>query len=77
MKSIQRLPAVTARTGLSRSEIYRRVNAGTFPAPVAIGVRARGWLDEELDQWVDGRAAERKAATPEPPRNRRASDAAA
>ena len=39
-----RLPEVLARTGLSRSTIYVRVDQGLFPRPVFAG-RARCGLD--------------------------------
>lgn len=46
-----RVPAVMARTGLSRTTIYRRVRAGTFPAPVDLGNGLIGWTDEVIDTW--------------------------
>ena len=33
---IRRLPAVKARTGLSRSTIYLRIAEGTFPRPIPL-----------------------------------------
>ena len=40
------LPAVKARTGLSRSTIYLRVSQGVFPTPVSLGGRGlRGRSD--------------------------------
>lgn len=50
--TILRLPAVKARTGLSRSTIYKRVSDGTFPRPVKIGARAIGWLEADIDAWI-------------------------
>ena len=50
--SILRLPAVKARTGLSRSTIYLRIAQGTFPKPVSLGGRAVGWPESEIDDWV-------------------------
>ena len=50
--SILRLPAVKARTGLSRSTIYQRVAEHTFPPPVNLGARAVGWLEAEIDAWL-------------------------
>jgi prophage regulatory protein len=51
--SILRLPAVKARTGLSRSTIYQRVANRTFPRPVNLGgARAVGWLASEVDAWL-------------------------
>ena len=50
--AILRLPAVKARTGLSRSTIYQRVSDRTFPSPVNLGARAVGWLEAEIDAWL-------------------------
>ncbi len=49
---ILRLPAVKARTGLSRSTIHLLVRAGTFPPPVRLGKRMVGWPEAEIDAWV-------------------------
>lgn len=46
--TILRLPAVKARTGLSRSSIYLRVSQGIFPKPVNLGARAVGWPEHEV-----------------------------
>jgi prophage regulatory protein len=58
---VERLPEVKARTGLSRSEIYRRIRNRTFPAPIKIGARASGWSASEVDAWIVARIAERNA----------------
>jgi len=50
--SILRLPAVKARTGLSRSTIYLRVGQGTFPMPISLGARAVGWIEREIEEYV-------------------------
>ena len=47
-----RLPDVRARTGLSRSEIYRRIADQSFPEPVKIGQRSSAWASSEVDQWI-------------------------
>lgn len=61
--TILRLPAVKASTGLSRSTIYLRVAEGTFPKPVSLGGRAVGWLEAEIQQWLQRRIeASRKPA---------------
>ena len=59
--SLLRLPQVRSITGLSRTEIYRRVAAGTFPAPVKLGERASAWSDGEVNAWIAARVAERDA----------------
>ena len=53
--TILRLPGVKARTGLSRSTIYLRVAQGTFPRPVSLGGRAVGWLEAEVQSWLERR----------------------
>ncbi len=41
--SIIRLKTVLARTGLSRSTLYRKISEGTFPRQTKISVRSAGW----------------------------------
>lgn len=53
--TILRLPAVRVRTGLSRSTIYLRVAQGTFPKSVSLGGRAVGWLEAEVQEWLQRR----------------------
>jgi prophage regulatory protein len=52
---ILRLPAVKTCTGLSRSTIYLRVAEGTFPKAVSLGGRAVGWLESEIQGWLEER----------------------
>ena len=47
-----RLPTVVAQTGLSKSEIYRRIKLGMFPAPVKLGARAVAWPSATIETWV-------------------------
>lgn len=61
--NILRLPAVKARTGLSRSTIYLRISEGRFPTPISLGGRAVGWIEAEVTEWVNRQIeASRKAA---------------
>ena len=50
--TILRLPAVKARTGLSRSTIYLRISEGTFPKQVSLGARAVGFVESEIEEWL-------------------------
>lgn len=50
--TILRRRQVEIRTGLSRSTIYQRVAEKTFPSPVRLGSRAVGWLEGEIDDWL-------------------------
>ena len=61
--TILRLPKVKGQTGLSRSTIYLRVAEGTFPKPVSLGAHAVGWLEAEIQEWLQRRIEEsRKTA---------------
>ena len=51
--NILRLPAVKARTGLSRSSIYLRMANDEFPASVSLGGRAVGWVEEDVNKWLE------------------------
>lgn len=56
-----RLPEVSKRVALSRSEIYRRIAAGDFPTPVKLGERVSAWNAAEIDSWITARIAARDA----------------
>jgi len=61
--AILRLPAVKIRTGLSRSTIYLRISEGRFPKPVSLGGRAVGWIEAEMNDWLNQQIeASRKVA---------------
>ena len=61
---IRRLPAVKARTGVSRTYIYDSIGKGTFPAPVQLGPRAVGWLDSDITAWIESRPVAGGAVAP-------------
>jgi len=61
--ALLRLPQVKAQTGLSRSELYRRIAIGSFPAPIKIGERASAWSSAEIECWIAERIAQRDAKT--------------
>jgi prophage regulatory protein len=49
---ILRADEVTARTGLSRTTLWRRERAGTFPRRREIGPTLVGWIADEVDEWI-------------------------
>lgn len=55
-----RLPEILARTALSRSAVYRRIAAGTFPKQISIGPKSSAWLESEIDHWIATQVAGRK-----------------
>lgn len=50
--AILRLPAVAARTSLSRATIYRKIQCAEFPRPHQLSQRAVGWLEADIDAWI-------------------------
>lgn len=57
---ILRLPEVCAVTGLGRSFIYQLQAAGSFAQRVKLGVRAVGWLEDEVQRWLSDKVAENR-----------------
>ncbi|MSQ77645.1 MAG: AlpA family phage regulatory protein [Nitrospiraceae bacterium] len=53
--SILRLKDLQQRITLSRSTIYAKIAAGDFPAPIALGPRAVGWLAADVQKWIRSR----------------------
>lgn len=47
-----RMPDVLARTGFSRSTLYRQLAAGTFPKQVRISQRCIGWSEAAVNAWL-------------------------
>ena len=59
-----RLPEVMRRTAKCRSDIYRDIAKGIFPAPVKLGElsRSSAWSSQEVDAWIAERLASRPRA---------------
>ena len=69
-RTICRLPEVIARTGLSRSTIYNLIQKGEFPSQINLGPRAVGWVENEIDDWIEERVnASRKRDSRTPQKN--------
>jgi prophage regulatory protein len=54
-KSVLRFPGVQKLVSLSRSSIYFGIANGTFPAPIKLGARAVGWLESDIQDWLNHR----------------------
>lgn len=65
--TILRLPAVIKKTGLSRSTIYKLLDQGKFPARIQLSPRSMGFLEAEVNEWLDSRIAERSHVRTERP----------
>ena len=68
---ILRRKQLEARIGLSRSTIYAKLRMNpkrpadydpTFPKPVAVGAKAVGWIEAEVDEWLIAQIAKSRKA---------------
>jgi prophage regulatory protein len=59
--SIIRLKTVLARTGLSRSTLYRKISDGTFPRQVKISMHGAGWHESAVGRWIADPASYRES----------------
>lgn len=62
--SILRRRQVEKRVGLTRSPLYARIKAGTFPRPIQLGGggHAVGWIESEIDAWIAEQIQKSRAA---------------
>jgi prophage regulatory protein len=54
-----RLPEVESRVGLKRSQIYLLEAQGKFPKRLKLSERASAWLEHEINDYLEKRAAAR------------------
>ena len=47
------LKAVIQRTGLSKSTIYSKINAGIFPTNIKVGERRMAFISTEIDAYIN------------------------
>ena len=57
MSKILRLRATKDWVGLSRSTIYAMMKSGKFPKSISLGERSIGWLESDIQGWIDSRIA--------------------
>lgn len=58
-RRVLRLPQVIAKAALGRDSIYRGAREGWFPKPFKLSERASGWFEDEVDAFLEMRAAQR------------------
>jgi prophage regulatory protein len=60
-RRVLRMPATEEKVGLRESQIREKVAAGEFPKPIRLSAsgRAVGFLEHELEEYLDARIAER------------------
>lgn len=52
---ILRMAELKIRVGLSRSTIYEFIKLGQMPRSISLGSRAVGWLESDIDAWLESR----------------------
>jgi prophage regulatory protein len=57
-QSFLSIKEVIKRICLSKTELYHRLRAGTFPKPVALGPKKVVFLESEVDAWMQARMEE-------------------
>jgi len=58
-KRIIRKPELLAMIGLSDPTIWRMEKEGKFPKRIRLGGNSCGWLESEINEWLDARLAAR------------------
>jgi prophage regulatory protein len=71
---ILRLAQVIDMTGLGKTKIYELQAQGRFPMSVRITTHSVGWVEHEVQAWLNIRLAERKPAPAVALRGHRAHD---
>jgi len=46
-------------TGIKQTYLYQLMRDGKFPKSVPLGGKIVGWIDQEVQYWVEARIAER------------------
>jgi prophage regulatory protein len=59
MRRILRRRGVEQLVGLGRSQIYSLMETRLFPKQIKLGPRAVGWVEEEIEAWIEERIGER------------------
>jgi prophage regulatory protein len=50
---ILRMPLLQHKVGLCKASIYNRIKDGTFPKPMSLGGKSVGWLESDIDAWIE------------------------
>ncbi len=58
---ILRMKQVVERTGICRAMVYRLQRLGQFPQSIKLSERATGWLEHDVDAWIESRISQTPA----------------
>ncbi|MEJ5152553.1 helix-turn-helix transcriptional regulator [Comamonas sp. MYb396] len=49
---VLKLKDVLSKTGLGKTSLYKLVSLSEFPKPISLGLRSVGWLESEIEAWI-------------------------
>ena len=55
MEKILREKEVEQIIGVTRVTIWRWCGAGNFPKPIKLGENSKGWLESEIQNWIQSK----------------------
>lgn len=55
-----RVRTVVGMVGFSKTTLYARIRAGSFPKPIQIGAQTVVFLESEIVEWMKAAAAKRQ-----------------
>jgi len=66
-KTILRFPKTIKKVGLSKSTIYLKIKNNQFPKPILLGNGGRsvGFIESEIDDWIQQRIDASRPSTKE------------
>jgi prophage regulatory protein len=56
---ILKKPEVLKLVPISNGYLYELIRKGQFPKPISLGSRAVGWVDTEVQEWVENKITQR------------------
>lgn len=59
MLRVIRIHDVCTKIALSRTSLWRLCKHTDFPQPIQLGGRIAGFLEHEIDEWLERQAAQR------------------
>jgi len=59
---ILKINEVVKKCHMSRATIYKKAKEGTFPKPIKLSERSSGWIESEINEWIENRIKERQSA---------------
>lgn len=60
-RKVLRLPSVQGITGMARSTLYKAIKDGHFPRSISLGPRSVGWLESDIQDWLEARIAQSRS----------------